>query len=77
MAAKAFLTLIAVKLFYPTVDTPDPYVKLRVPISPNAMQRTKPIPNEKNPKWNSEFKFFLDPEAKGERKLGNGTAITY
>lgn len=48
------------------VDKPDPYVKLRVAGSPNAMQRTKPIANEVNPKWNAEFKFFLVKERKLE-----------
>ena len=55
------------------VDTPDPYVKLRVATCPNSLQRTKCIPDEKNPKWNNEFKFFLDPDLKEEKELGKNS----
>ncbi|KAK6194956.1 hypothetical protein SNE40_000480 [Patella caerulea] len=42
------------------VDTPDPYIRLRVRNAPNSKQRTKTIDNECNPVWNETFTFLLD-----------------
>ena len=45
----------------PTVDTPDPYVILKIPGSSNSSRRTKWIDNTKKPEWNETFDFYLDP----------------
>ena len=42
------------------MDTPDPYVALKVRFTPNSTKRTKPIDNNPNPKWNETFEFFID-----------------
>lgn len=44
------------------LDTPDPYVKLLIPTSPNGRRRTKVQRNTSNPEWDEMFQFFLDPE---------------
>lgn len=41
------------------VDTPDPYIKLRIKTAPEGRQRTKTIANNANPVWNETFTFFL------------------
>ncbi|XP_076435745.1 cytosolic phospholipase A2-like [Babylonia areolata] len=41
------------------VDTPDPYVKLRLKTAPESRQRTSTISNNPNPVWNETFTFFL------------------
>ncbi|XP_028401055.1 cytosolic phospholipase A2-like [Dendronephthya gigantea] len=55
--------------FSDTVDTPDPYVMLRVRTSPNAKQKTTTKKNQMNPKWNQEFKFYLNLEKKNTLEL--------
>ncbi|CAH3128692.1 unnamed protein product [Pocillopora meandrina] len=44
------------------IDTPDPYVKLFIPTSPNGKRRTKVQRNTSNPEWDEMFQFFLDPD---------------
>lgn len=51
--------LILLMLFV-TVDTPDPYLILRIKTAPEGRRRTKTKDNEVNPVWNEEFTFFLD-----------------
>ena len=46
----------------PLVDTPDPYVKLLIPTSPNGKRRTKVQRNSSNPTWDEVFYFYIDPE---------------
>lgn len=46
------------------MDTPDPYVMLRVRTSPNAKQRTSTKGDDVNPEWNEQFTFYLNPEKK-------------
>ncbi|XP_076435654.1 uncharacterized protein LOC143275440 [Babylonia areolata] len=41
------------------LDTPDPYVKLRLKTAPEGRQRTSTIANNPNPVWNETFTFFL------------------
>uniref|UniRef100_A0A7N8WRJ6 Phospholipase A2 n=1 Tax=Mastacembelus armatus TaxID=205130 RepID=A0A7N8WRJ6_9TELE len=43
------------------LDTPDPYVELYIPTTPESRKRTKHIDNNINPKWNETFHFILDP----------------
>uniref|UniRef100_A0A8C7VEM4 Phospholipase A2 n=1 Tax=Oncorhynchus mykiss TaxID=8022 RepID=A0A8C7VEM4_ONCMY len=43
------------------VDTPDPYVELFIPTSPESRKRTRHIDNDINPEWNETFGFILDP----------------
>ena len=46
-----------------TVDTPDPYLMMRIPTAPEMVQRTKCVSNNKNPVWKEEpFVFHIDPE---------------
>ncbi|KAK2562311.1 Cytosolic phospholipase A2 [Acropora cervicornis] len=43
-------------------DTPDPYLKMRIPTSAEIVQRTKCVSNNKNPVWNEKpFVFHIDP----------------
>lgn len=42
------------------VDTPDPYVLLRLKTSPEGRRRTETKDNEVNPVWNEEFTFLID-----------------
>ncbi|KAL5004647.1 hypothetical protein ScPMuIL_018103 [Solemya velum] len=44
------------------VDTPDPYISLRIKTAPDGRQRTTTKDNEVNPTWNEDFKFLLDLE---------------
>uniref|UniRef100_A0A673ZZH8 Phospholipase A2 n=1 Tax=Salmo trutta TaxID=8032 RepID=A0A673ZZH8_SALTR len=44
-----------------TLDTPDPYVELFIPTSPESRKRTRHIDNDINPEWNETFDFILDP----------------
>lgn len=44
------------------VDTPDPYVKLFIPSSPNSRRKTKVQSNTRDPIWDEVFYFYLDPE---------------
>ncbi|KAK3744814.1 hypothetical protein QZH41_008985, partial [Actinostola sp. cb2023] len=50
-------------------DTPDPYVKLFLPLSPNGKRQTKVISNDPSPTWNEAFKFYVDPELKNVMKV--------
>ncbi|XP_077188789.1 cytosolic phospholipase A2 isoform X2 [Paroedura picta] len=43
------------------LDTPDPYVELFIPSTPDSRKRTKHIDNNVNPEWNETFEFILDP----------------
>uniref|UniRef100_A0A8C1YB93 Phospholipase A2 n=1 Tax=Cyprinus carpio TaxID=7962 RepID=A0A8C1YB93_CYPCA len=43
------------------LDTPDPYVELSIPTTPESRKRTRHINNDINPKWNETFEFILDP----------------
>ncbi|KAA0719104.1 Cytosolic phospholipase A2 [Triplophysa tibetana] len=43
------------------LDTPDPYVELSIPTTPDCRKRTRHINNDINPKWNETFEFILDP----------------
>ncbi|XP_028400819.1 cytosolic phospholipase A2-like [Dendronephthya gigantea] len=51
------------------VDTPDPYVMLRVRTSPNAKQKTTTKKNDVNPVWNQSFTFYLNPERRNILEL--------
>lgn len=46
------------------IDTPDPYVKLRIRTAPNGFRRTKAKKNDVNPTWDEVFQFILDPTVK-------------
>lgn len=46
---------------YSAVDTPDPYVVLRIPGSSNPSKRTSHVDNCTNPIWDETFHFYLDP----------------
>ena len=46
-----------------TVDTPDPYVTLRIPHSAEVFAKTTPIRDNKNPVWNETFIFHIDKQA--------------
>ena len=46
-----------------TVDTPDPYLMMRIPTSPEMVKRTKCVSDNKNPVWKEEpFVFHIDPD---------------
>ncbi|MPC48241.1 Cytosolic phospholipase A2 [Portunus trituberculatus] len=47
--------------FQDLMDTPDPYVVLRIPGSSNSCKRTSHVDNCTNPIWDESFHFFLDP----------------
>ncbi|XP_013774109.1 cytosolic phospholipase A2-like [Limulus polyphemus] len=44
------------------IDTPDPYVVLRVPHTPNGKKQTRWKLNTVNPSWDESFTFVVDPE---------------
>ena len=46
------------------VETPDPYVLLRVHTSPNRQQKTSVKSNTYDPVWNETFKFYLHERKK-------------
>ncbi|KAL9980809.1 hypothetical protein ACROYT_G009447 [Oculina patagonica] len=49
--------------WYDWIDTPDPYLRMRIPTSPEVVKRTKCVSNNKNPVWKEEpFVFHIDPE---------------
>ncbi|XP_059475560.1 cytosolic phospholipase A2-like [Neocloeon triangulifer] len=50
------------------VDTPDPYVTLRLTGTPNRYKKTKCISDSKFPVWNKQFKFLL-PEDTSDREF--------
>nr|XP_029542637.1 cytosolic phospholipase A2-like isoform X3 [Oncorhynchus nerka] len=43
------------------LDTPDPYVELFIPTTPESRKRTRHIDNDIHPEWNETFDFILDP----------------
>ncbi|XP_068233660.1 uncharacterized protein [Palaemon carinicauda] len=47
--------------FNDLLDTPDPYVILRIPGCSNSSKRTSHIDNCVNPMWDETFHFYLDP----------------
>ncbi|PSN47451.1 Cytosolic phospholipase A2 [Blattella germanica] len=44
------------------VDTPDPYVVMSVPGTPNGTKRTRTVDNCRNPTWDNTFYFYINPE---------------
>jgi len=46
--------------YFLTVDTPDPYIMLRIKTAPEGKRRTKTIDNDVNPVWEEDFEFLLD-----------------
>lgn len=55
----------------PLVDTPDPYVELFIPTSPESRKKTRHIDNDINPEWNETFEFILDPNLDNVLKVNN------
>ncbi|XP_051730658.1 cytosolic phospholipase A2 isoform X3 [Ctenopharyngodon idella] len=51
------------------LDTPDPYVELFIPTSPESRKKTRHIDNDINPEWNETFEFILDPYQDNVLKL--------
>ncbi|CAH1786701.1 unnamed protein product [Owenia fusiformis] len=51
------------------IDTPDPYVQLRVPASVSGRKRTAYKNNDVNPVWNESFKFTLDQNKKNKLEI--------
>lgn len=51
------------------VDTPDPYVALFIPTSPESRKKTRHIDNNINPEWNEAFEFILDPNQSNVLKV--------
>lgn len=51
------------------VDTPDPYVELFIPTSPESRKKTQHIDNNINPEWNEAFEFILDPNQNNVLKV--------
>lgn len=43
------------------LDTPDPYIELRIRTAPDGKKRTRTIDNDTNPNWNESFTFLHDP----------------
>ncbi|KAH9524898.1 Cytosolic phospholipase A2 [Bulinus truncatus] len=46
------------------MDTPDPYLIIKLAKSPTALRKTSVKDNDMNPEWNETFKFWLNPEVK-------------
>ncbi|XP_069695934.1 cytosolic phospholipase A2-like [Periplaneta americana] len=44
------------------LDTPDPYVILSVPKTPNRLKRTRTVDNCINPTWDNIFYFYINPD---------------
>ncbi|XP_024247655.1 cytosolic phospholipase A2 isoform X1 [Oncorhynchus tshawytscha] len=51
------------------LDTPDPYVELFIPTTPDSRKRTRHIDNDINPIWNETFEFILDPNQENTLEL--------
>ena len=51
------------------VDTPDPYLILRIKTAPEGRRRTTTKDNQVNPVWNEEFEFFLDNEVENKLRM--------
>uniref|UniRef100_A0A8C8GAV3 Phospholipase A2 n=1 Tax=Oncorhynchus tshawytscha TaxID=74940 RepID=A0A8C8GAV3_ONCTS len=60
---------VVVCVFLRTVDTPDPYVELFIPTTPDSRKRTRHIDNDINPIWNETFEFILDPNQENTLEL--------
>lgn len=52
------------------VDTPDPYVELFVPTTPDSRKRTRHLNNDVDPVWNETFEFILDPDQDNVLEVG-------
>lgn len=56
--------------WYDWIDTPDPYLMMRIPTSPEMVKRTKCVSNNKNPVWKEEpFVFHIDPDQENVLEL--------
>ena len=64
-------------IFFSAVDTPDPYIKLRLRKSPEGRQRTRTIDNEINPVWDETFTFFMDSQNPEGQILGKPFLFFY
>ncbi|XP_031567432.1 cytosolic phospholipase A2-like [Actinia tenebrosa] len=51
------------------IDTPDPYVRIRIPTAPSGKAATKVVCNNKNPEWHETFKFLLDPNKENTMEI--------
>lgn len=51
------------------IDTPDPYIALRIRTAPNGRKRTRTINNDANPVWNESFTFLHDPRLECELEV--------
>ena len=51
------------------MDTPDPYLILRIKTAPEGRRRTTTKDNQVNPVWNEEFEFFLDNEVENKLRM--------
>ncbi|KAH9524899.1 Cytosolic phospholipase A2 [Bulinus truncatus] len=51
------------------MDTPDPYVTIKLTHSPTALRKTSIKNNDINPEWNETFKFWIDPESEHTLEL--------
>lgn len=57
------------KGFWDYVDTPDPYISMKIRTAPEGRRRTKTIDNEVNPVWNEEFTFLLDENENNKMQI--------
>lgn len=51
------------------MDTPDPYVILKIPGCSNSSKRTSHVDNCTNPIWDESFHFYLDPSKEHNLKV--------
>ncbi|XP_067669562.1 cytosolic phospholipase A2-like isoform X1 [Haliotis asinina] len=51
------------------LDTPDPYISLRVRNAPEGRKRTVTVDNNPNPVWNETFTFLLDIREKNRLQI--------
>ncbi|XP_033759860.1 cytosolic phospholipase A2-like isoform X3 [Pecten maximus] len=51
------------------LDTPDPYIVLRIRTAPEGRRRTAAIDNEVNPVWAEEFTYLLDENEHNEIQI--------
>ncbi|XP_063226511.1 cytosolic phospholipase A2-like isoform X2 [Bacillus rossius redtenbacheri] len=59
-------------------DTPDPYLVLWVPGTPNGRRSTRVVRNDRNPEWNEDLAFVVNPERDFELRamlVDKGTAV--
>lgn len=57
------------------VDTPDPYVELFIPTSPESRKKTRHIDNDINPEWNETFEFILDPNQENVLEVNKNSFV--